>query len=223
MSPLLFVECIKRPGERKSMSSLNAEQSIYQRAAHQRAARTGAAPLAELATDLFRQFPNEDACLEFIKENRWPNGIARCGKCGLKRKHHRVNGRKAYACDRCGNHIYPLRGTVFARSSTSLQKWFYAIGLMAATEWEVSARQIQRDTGVTYKTAWRMLRLLHAAIGDRGSQSMRSMSANAVSARSSIQARHARLSAEPQEAPCSQGIDFIFNFFPAYLRMCRDV
>lgn len=98
---------------------------------------------------------------EFIKEMRWPKGIAPCAKCGVARKHHRVSGRKAYACDRCGAHAYPLRGTVFARSSTSLLKWFHAIGLLTA-EPRVTAKRIQRETGVTYKTAWRMLHRLRA-------------------------------------------------------------
>ena len=107
--------------------------------------------------DLNREFPNGDVCLEYIKKMRWPEGVTKCKKCNLERKHSRVTGRKAYACDHCGNHIYPLKGTVFARSSTSLKTWFYVIYLLAGTECEISAKRIQRETGVTYKTAWRML------------------------------------------------------------------
>lgn len=114
------------------------------------------------ASNVMREFPTEDACLEFIKETRWPKGIATCAKCDVPRKHHRVMGRKAYACDRCGTHLYPLRGTAFARSSTSLLKWFHAAGLLASAEPRITARRIQRETGVTYKTAWRMLHRLRA-------------------------------------------------------------
>ncbi len=53
-------------------------------------------------------------------------------------------------------HIYPTAGTIFHKSTTSLKMWFYAIYLMASTRCGISAKQIQRETGVTYKTAWRM-------------------------------------------------------------------
>jgi len=108
--------------------------------------------------DFNREFANDDACLEYIKEQRCPNGVTKCGKCSIERKHHRVTGRTAYACDRCGNHIYPLNGTVFAKSTTSLKTWFYVIYLMGSTNSRISAKRIQRETGVTYKTAWRTLR-----------------------------------------------------------------
>ena len=73
----------------------------------------------------------------------------------MARKHYRVSGRKAYACNHCGHHIYPLAGTIFSKSTTPLRTWFYILYLMLSTRGSVSARQIQRETGVTYKTAWR--------------------------------------------------------------------
>ena len=108
--------------------------------------------------DFNREFANDDACLEYIKEQRCPNGVTKCEKCSIERKHHRVTGRTAYACDHCGNHMYPLTGTVFAKSTTSLKTWFYVIYLMGSTNSGISAKRIQRETGVTYKTAWRTLR-----------------------------------------------------------------
>lgn len=105
--------------------------------------------------DLFRDFPDDDVCLEYIKEHLWPQGVAPCLKCGMARKHYRVSGRKAYACNHCGHHIYPLAGTIFSKSTTPLRTWFYILYLMLSTRGSVSARQIQRETGVTYKTAWR--------------------------------------------------------------------
>jgi transposase len=104
------------------------------------------------------EFPNDDVCLEQIKEQRWPGGIARCETCDKDRKHYRVTGRTAYACDRCGHHIYPLAGTIFEKSTTPLRIWFQAMYLMGSTRCGISAKQIQRETGVTYKTAWRMFR-----------------------------------------------------------------
>jgi transposase-like protein len=106
-------------------------------------------------SDLFRDFASEDVCLEYVKEQIWPKGLAHCAKCGIVRKHYRVTGRKAYACNHCGHHIYPLAGTIFSKSTTPLRTWFYILYLMLSTRGQVSARQIQRETGVTYKTAWR--------------------------------------------------------------------
>jgi len=112
------------------------------------------------------EFPTDDACLEYIKEQRWPGSVTECAKCGQERKHYRVKGRTAYACDHCGHHIYPLAGTVFEKSSTSLRLWFYAAYLMGSTRCGISAKQIQRETGVTYKTAWRMFRQIRSLMSD---------------------------------------------------------
>ena len=73
-------------------------------------------------------------------------------------KHHRVTGRTAYACGNCGNQVYPLAGTIFAKSRMPLKKWFYAIYLMGSTDWTITAKQLQWEIGVTYKTAWRVSR-----------------------------------------------------------------
>jgi transposase-like protein len=120
--------------------------------------------------DFNHEFPNDDACLENIKEQRWPSGVTECDKCGIERKHYRVSGRTAYACDHCGNHIYPLAGTVFEKSTTSLKTWFYAMYLMGSTRCGISAKQIQRETGVTYKTAWRMFRQIRSLLSEDGLQ-----------------------------------------------------
>jgi transposase len=123
-----------------------------------------------------RDFPTNDACLEQIKEQRFPGGVADCHKCEKPRKHYRVKGRTAYACETCGNHIYPLAGTIFEKSSTALRTWFHAMYLMGSTRCGISAKQIQRETGVTYKCAWRIFtqirKLMHEDIqlgGEGGS------------------------------------------------------
>jgi transposase-like protein len=116
--------------------------------------------------DFNRQFPTDDACLEHIKEDRFPGGVLKCEKCDIERKHYRVTGRTAYACDHCGNHIYPLAGTIFEKTTTSLRLWFYAMYLMSSTRCGISAKQIQRETGVTYKTAWRMFRQIRTLMSE---------------------------------------------------------
>jgi transposase len=112
------------------------------------------------------EFPDDGACLEYIKEQRWPDGMVPCSRCAKKTKHHRVGNRTAYACQSCGNHIYPLAGTIFEKTSTSLKTWFYAMYLMGSTRCGISAKQVQRETGVTYKTAWRMFKQIRTLLSD---------------------------------------------------------
>jgi transposase-like protein len=113
------------------------------------------------------EFPDEDACLEYVKERRWPDGRCLCVRCGVERKHYRVSGRTAYACHACGNHIFSLAGTIFHKSTTSLRTWFYVIRLMSSTRVGVSAKHIQRETGVTYKTAWRMMKQIRMLMAEK--------------------------------------------------------
>jgi transposase len=120
--------------------------------------------------DFNNEFPNDAACLAYVFEQRCPNGMAWCEKCGKDRKHYRVGNRTAFACDHCGNHIYPLAGTIFEKSTTPLKTWFYAIYLMGSTRCGISAKQIQRETGVTYKTAWRMFRQIRSLLSEDGLQ-----------------------------------------------------
>jgi transposase len=105
-----------------------------------------------------KEFPDDDACLEWLRNYLYPKKI-HCPICDKPTKHHRIKGikaKKVYGCDYCGHQISPTTGTIFEHSPTPLKLWFYAIYLMSATRCGISAKQIQRETGVTYKTAWRM-------------------------------------------------------------------
>lgn len=105
--------------------------------------------------DFFNRFPSDDACLEHVMNVRY--GMRHeCGHCGKESTFHRMTERKAYACANCGHHVYPCAGTIFQDSRTSLQIWFYAIFLFVTTRHGVSGKELQRQLGVTYKTAWRM-------------------------------------------------------------------
>lgn len=112
------------------------------------------------------QFPDDSACLEYLKEQRMPGGVTFCDKCQKERKHYRVTGRPAYACDHCGSMVSPMAGTIFHKSPTSLRLWFYAMYLMSATRCGISAKQIQREVGVTYKTAWRMFKQIRSLLSE---------------------------------------------------------
>lgn len=116
-------------------------------------------------TDFLNRFPNNDACLEYIKQLRWGDTMV-CPKCEKKSNFYKVKGRTAYACQYCGNHVYPLAGTIFDKSSTPLTSWFYAIYLMAQTRSGISAKQLERELGVTYKTAWRMFKQIRLLLSD---------------------------------------------------------
>ena len=59
-----------------------------------------------------------------------------------------------------------MAGTIFEKSSTSLRLWYYAIYLMSSTRCGISAKQIQRECGVTYKTAWRMFRQIRTLMSE---------------------------------------------------------
>ena len=106
-------------------------------------------------TEFFTQFPTDDACLEHLWQIRYGDEVE-CPKCGKVGKFYRLRKEPAYSCPRCGHHIHPMVGTPFEKSRTSLQKWFYAMYLFTTTRHGVSAKELQRQLGVTYKCAWRM-------------------------------------------------------------------
>jgi transposase len=104
----------------------------------------------------FRElFPDDDACFDYLKARFYPDG-SRCVSCGRATKFHRIRGRSAYSCQFCGHHVYPTAGTILHRSTTSPRLWFWAIFLMSSTRCQISTRQLERELGVTYKTAHRM-------------------------------------------------------------------
>lgn len=117
------------------------------------------------AKDFDTEFPTDDACLEWIKKHRWPKGI-HCSKCQKITKHHKVTGRPCYECDYCGHQVYPTADTIFHKSTTPLRIWFEVIYRMSSTRCGISAKQIQREMGVTYKTAWRMFHQIRTLLGE---------------------------------------------------------
>lgn len=103
----------------------------------------------------FAKFPDDDACLVHVMDVRY--GLRHvCKECGVDSTFHKLSERRAFSCAACGHHVYPCAGTIFQDSRTSLQLWFYAIYLFVCTRHGVSGKELQRQLGVTYKTAWRM-------------------------------------------------------------------
>lgn len=121
--------------------------------------------------EFMREFPDDAACLDWLWRTRCSadGSHAECPKCDRERKFHKVSDRPAWDCDSCGYHLHPTAGTIFHKSSTSLHLWFYAIYLMTSTRCGIAAKQLERELGVTYKTAWRMFnRIRNVLMADDG-------------------------------------------------------
>lgn len=115
--------------------------------------------------DFMQMFPDDDTCLDYIR-NEWFPELIECSNCGKTAKFYRITTRKVYGCEFCGHQISPTAGTIFHKSPTPLTTWFYVIYLMAQTRGGISAKQIQRETGVTYKTAWRMCKQVRGMLSE---------------------------------------------------------
>src|SRR5581483_345491 len=94
----------------------------------------------------------EKSCLDYIFAKRYPQAI---------KTHYHVMGRKCYQNSK-GGQIHPVKGTIFEKSSTPLTLWFYAIFLFSVSKNGVSAKELQRQLGVTYKCAWRIAKQIRA-------------------------------------------------------------
>lgn len=115
------------------------------------------------------EYPDDAACLDKILEMRYGGHEFVCLGCGVEAKFHRITKRRAYACQECGHHVYPCVDTPFEKSRTPLTDWFFAMYLMTSTRHGVAAKELERQIGCTYKTAWRMaheLRKLMAQADD---------------------------------------------------------
>lgn len=114
--------------------------------------------------DLRTDFPDDASCLVWLKNYLYPNGIY-CKLCDKVTPHHLMKKRRSFSCELCGHHVHPTADTIFDHSSTPLTLWFYAIYLMTATRAGISAKQLERELGVTYKTAWRMFHQIRSMMG----------------------------------------------------------
>lgn len=110
------------------------------------------------------RFPTDDACLDHLMVTRYGRKFD-CPKCKKSATYYRVKARRSYECEWCANQIYPTAGTPFHATRTSLKDWFFVMFLFTTTRNGVAAKEVQRQLGVTYKTAWRMCRLIRAYMG----------------------------------------------------------
>jgi transposase-like protein len=105
--------------------------------------------------DFQNRFPTEESCLEHLMRNRYGETHS-CGGCAKEARYYRVKARRSYACEYCGHQVYPTAATPFDRTRTPLRDWFFVMFQFCASRNGVAAKEVQRQLGVTYKTAWRM-------------------------------------------------------------------
>jgi transposase len=110
------------------------------------------------------QFPTEESCLEHIMRQRFGDRHD-CAGCGKSAHYYRVSTRRAYVCEYCGHQVYPTAGTPFDRTRTSLRDWFTVMFLFTTSRNGVAAKEVERQIGVTYKTAWRMCHQIREYMG----------------------------------------------------------
>jgi transposase len=110
------------------------------------------------------RFPDEDSCLNHLMRVRY-GARHECAKCGKDARYYRVKARRSFECEYCGHQVYPTAGTPFEKTRTSLRDWFYVMFLFTTSRNGVAAKRVQREIGVTYKTAWRMCHLIRHYMG----------------------------------------------------------
>lgn len=107
--------------------------------------------------EFFARFPDEQACLEHIMSVRFGGTTMDCPSCGsVGVTFHKLRERRVYACPECRFQIAPTANTILHDTRTPLVSWFYAMYLFCTTRHGVSGKELQRQLGVTYKTAYRI-------------------------------------------------------------------
>lgn len=110
------------------------------------------------------RFPTEDACLNHLFQVRYGTDFG-CPGCGRPAKFSRVKTRRSYQCQWCAHQVYPTAGTPFDRTRTPLRDWFFVMFQFCASRNGVAAKEVERQLGVTYKTAWRMCHQIREYMG----------------------------------------------------------
>src|SRR5437667_1122117 len=115
---------------------------------------------------LFENFNSEDRCRELLELLRWPSGVCclRCGNVSVSK----LDNRHQYECNGCRYQFSTTAGSVFHDSHLPLWKWFLATYLMCEGKKGISANQLKRTLGISYKTAWYLCHRIRAAMKDEG-------------------------------------------------------
>jgi transposase-like protein len=113
------------------------------------------------------RFQTADNARAYLEALRWPRGPV-CPHCGVIGDHYALTGKAhrpgLWKCHACREQFSVTVGTVFERSKIGLHVWLQAVYLMSSSKKGMSAHQLHRTLGVTYKTAWFMAHRIREAM-----------------------------------------------------------
>ena len=121
--------------------------------------------------DLMNAFPTEKSCIEHLEKLRWPKGIV-CPLCASTRKFHKITRGNIYKCADCEKSFSVRKGTIFEDSHINLAIWLQAIVLLCSSKKGMSAHQLHRQLGITYKSAWFMAHRIRYAMDQNSFKKM---------------------------------------------------
>lgn len=116
--------------------------------------------------DFLKRYPDDDACLDGIMQTRYGGTELECPRCHQHARFYRVKRERSYVCQHCKHQLFPCVGTPMERSRTPLTKWFFAMYMFATSRHGVSAKELERQLGVTYKCAWRIAHEIRKFMAD---------------------------------------------------------
>jgi transposase-like protein len=100
-----------------------------------------------------RKFSNEKAAIDYFLDNRYQGNLT-CPRCGATISIYRYRDRpKFFQCYHCNNTFSPFKDTIFEKTHIDMRRWFYAIKMFLNSRKGISGCQLERELGVTYKTA----------------------------------------------------------------------
>ena len=155
--------------------------------------------------DCDQAFPDEDSCLEWLKNKLYPKGI-NCPVCNKITRHHKISNRHSYACDNCGNQVNPVAATFLRNSRIPLKIWFKVIQKMSDSHNTLSAETIQSEYGLTNWKARSMLSKIEKYFNENnpiyagGIKSNETGNGNALPIASAIGDRKQQINAEVSPA-----------------------
>ncbi len=112
--------------------------------------------------EMLQKYGTDEKCREILTKLRWPEGVT-CSRC-KERKVCYLESRKQFECASCGYQFSVTTGTIFNDTHLPLEKWFAATYLLCEAKKGMSACQIQRTLGISYKTAWYLCHRIRAAM-----------------------------------------------------------
>jgi hypothetical protein len=123
--------------------------------------------------DVTQEFETEEQCLAYLEAMRWPEGV-RCVKCDhckvskFRSRSTKQADRRLYQClnPMCKHQFSATARTIFHNTHLPLNRWFLAIALVCNSKNGISAKQMERSLGVSYRTAWYLNHRIRVAMAE---------------------------------------------------------